>query len=67
MSEVIAHIVFSTPTGKKIVRDLEKHKKTVRIEYPVSDAISDQNLYTVEEAFVDLRQRVKNHYLNEEV
>ena len=67
MSKVIANIVFLKPIGKKIVRDLEKHKKTVRIEYPVSDAISDQNLYTVEEAFVDLRQRVKNHYLNEEV
>ncbi len=67
MSEVIAHIDISTPTGRKIVRELEKHKKTVRINYPTGEEIVDQKSYTVEEAFTDLKRRVKDHYTNEEL
>ena len=31
---VIANIDINTPTGRKIVRELEKHKRVVRITYP---------------------------------
>jgi len=31
---VIANIDISTPTGRKIVRELEKHKRVVQLTYP---------------------------------
>ena len=32
--KVIAKIDISTPTGRKLVRELEKYKKVVKIIYP---------------------------------
>ncbi len=34
MTEVIARTDVITPTGQKIIRELETHKKTVKLEYP---------------------------------
>lgn len=31
---VIANIDVSTPTGRKIVQELEKHKRVVKLSYP---------------------------------
>ena len=31
---VIAHINTESPTGKKIIRQLQHHKKVVRLEFP---------------------------------
>lgn len=39
----------------------------VHIDYHSGDEIADQELYTVEEAFFDLRQRVNDHYKNEKI
>ena len=64
MNEVIAHIDISTPTGKRIVNQLQKHRKTVKMEYPLPDEITGQELYTVEEAFAGLEKRIKEHYAN---
>ncbi|HRZ98681.1 MAG TPA: hypothetical protein P5084_14090 [Paludibacter sp.] len=36
---VIAKIDISSPTGRKIVRELEKHKKVVKITYPETNEI----------------------------
>jgi hypothetical protein len=68
MNEVIARIDCSTPTGKKIVRELEKHRRTVHLEYPVSDMPEgDAKLFTVREAFADLRKKVNVYYTDEPV
>lgn len=36
---VIAHINANSPTGRKLIRQLQQHKKVVRLEYsqPVDD------------------------------
>ncbi len=31
---ITAHIDTSTPTGRRILRELEAHKKVVKIDYP---------------------------------
>lgn len=38
---VIANIDISTPTGRKIVRELEKHKRVVKITYPDAEEIPE--------------------------
>jgi hypothetical protein len=49
---VIANIDISTPTGRKIVRELEKHKRVVQLTYPepiVQEKIIEETI-SLEEA-----------------
>ncbi len=62
MSEVIAKIDISTPTGRRIVRDLEKHKKTVKLEYPLPPEIAGQKTYTLDEVFSLAEKILNDHY-----
>ncbi len=59
MNEVIARIDISTPSGRKIVRELE-NKKAVKIEYPLHEGINGKT-YTHEEVFGKLRTKLKEH------
>lgn len=55
--EVAAKINISTPTGRKIVKELEKHKKLVKVTYPLpfgedeitEETYSDKEIYTQQE------------------
>ena len=59
-NEVIARIDVSTPTGRKIVRDLE-NRRVVKLEYPLPEGIEGKT-YTHEEVFGNLRAKLKEHY-----
>ena len=62
--EVAAKINISTPAGRKIVKELEKHKKLVKVCYPLpfeEDEIIDET-YSVNEVFAELDQQMKIHY-----
>ncbi|MDP4238939.1 MAG: hypothetical protein Q8904_05640 [Bacteroidota bacterium] len=60
--DVIAKINISTPTGRKIVRELEKHKKIVKLSYPVSfdKSLLPDETFFVKEAFIELEEKLKN-------
>lgn len=60
MDKVIATIDVSTPTGRKIVRELENHKKTVHIEYPLPEGT--ENAPTHKEVFSKLIDKLSEHY-----
>lgn len=62
MSNVIVKIDTSGPTGRRILRELKNHPKIAKITYPLPKELNDQKLYTVEEAFADLRRKVEAHY-----
>jgi len=62
MNQVIAHIDISTQIGRRLVKELEKHKKAVRVEYPVPEAISGQKFYTVAEVFSEVEKELNEHY-----
>jgi len=47
--EVTAKIDISTPAGRKIVKELEKHKKLVKITYPIPDNFAENKTYTQQE------------------
>ncbi len=61
---VTAHIDISTPTGRKIVRELATHKKTVKIEnpLPMDDDGSELKTFSVEETFNNLYDKLGAHY-----
>lgn len=62
MSTIIAEIDTSGPTGRRILRELQSHPRIAKINYPLPKELQGQKLYTVDEAFADLRQRVKQHF-----
>jgi hypothetical protein len=62
--EATAKIDISTPAGRKIVKELEKHKKLVKITYPLpvgEDGITEET-FSVDEVFAELDKKLKNHY-----
>ena len=61
MNEVIARINVTTPSGRRIVRDLEKHKKAVKVEYPLPEGITGET-YTLEEVHERSLDTLSEHY-----
>ncbi len=61
-NEVTARIDISTPTGRKILRELEKHKRTVKIEYPLPPETTEQQWYTHEEVWREVEKKFNDHY-----
>lgn len=59
---VTAFINVETPAGPKIVRDLEKHRKLVKIEYPQVDTFDGEKTYTVDEVFEECYDILSDHY-----
>ncbi|MDR0332881.1 MAG: hypothetical protein LBI15_05400 [Dysgonamonadaceae bacterium] len=62
MSTVIAHIDVSRPLGRKIVRDLYKHTKTVKIENPLSEEIESQEWVSHEDFWLEMEDKLNEHY-----
>jgi len=61
---VIAKIDISSPTGHKIVRELEKHKRVVEIIYPepiAQDEVIEETI-TIEEAEEYLWNKLEESY-----
>ena len=61
---VIAHIDINTTTGRRILRELETHKRVVRLEYPLpaQEDGSVQKTYSVQETFDNLYDKLEGHY-----
>lgn len=61
---VIAHINVSTPKGRKIVRELERNKKLVKIENPIPTGENGLPVKThsLEESFENLWDKMEEHY-----
>ena len=58
---VTANIDVSRPTGRRIVKDLEKHVKVVSLNYPIADNI-DGTGYTLEESYNRGLDKLSEHY-----
>ena len=61
---VIAKIDISTPTGRKIVRELEKHKRVVQMIYPEPNPLEKviEETITLEEAEEYLWNKLEESY-----
>ena len=61
---VIANIDISTPTGREIVRELEKHKRVVHLTYPepiVQEKVIEETI-SLEEAEEYLWNKLEESY-----
>jgi len=61
---ITAHIDVSTPQGRKIALELEKHKKYVQIDnpFPIGDDGKPVEIFSVEESFEKLWKKMDEHY-----
>jgi len=52
----------STPTGKKIIKDLRRHPKTVKFENPVETGIVPEGYMTGNEFWGSVKEELKTYY-----
>jgi len=60
--EVIARINIDTPTGRKLVQEIEKHKKIAEIEYPLPDELQNCTASSHIEVWDNIWDKLSNHY-----
>jgi hypothetical protein len=58
---VTAEIDVATPIGRRIIKDLEQHKRSVKLNYPVPESITG-NTYTHQEVWNMVEKRLSDHY-----
>ena len=58
---VIANIDDSTPTGRKIVKELEKHTRVVKLSYPEQEVIPE-GCRTLEEGIKEIWNQLENKF-----
>ncbi|GHT61139.1 hypothetical protein AGMMS50239_11440 [Bacteroidia bacterium] len=58
---VTAEIDVATPTGRRIIKDLEQYKHSVKLNYPASESITGKT-YTHQEVWNMVEERLSDHY-----
>ena len=58
---VTAEIDVTRPVGRRIVKDLERHKRVVSLNYPLSDNVSGAG-YTLAESYNRGLDKLSEHY-----
>jgi hypothetical protein len=58
---VTAEIDVATLTGRRIVHDLERHNRTVKLNYPAPESTTEKT-YTIDEAFDIVGKRLSRNY-----
>ena len=61
MYTVTAEIDATRPTGRRLIRELEKHPKVAKVEYPLSEHISGKG-YSIEEIREMGYNKLSAHY-----
>ena len=59
---VTVTIDVSTPAGRRIIRDLDKHKEVVKIQSPLPEHLVGKKTYAVDEAFEMVEQKLNDYY-----
>lgn len=62
MDTVRVEINISSPVGRRLLREIEKHPKVVKVENRLPDAIAGQKTYSVDEVFDECYDILSEHY-----
>lgn len=62
MQTVNVQIDISTPTGRKLMNEIQKHPKVAKIQAEMPQSISQGNTYSLNEAFGMVEEKLNNHY-----
>ena len=60
--EVTARINVDSPTGRKLVREIQKHKKVAEIEYPLPEGMLNGTALSDDEVWSKVWDKLSEHY-----
>lgn len=62
MQTINVQIDIATPTGRRLLKEVEKHPRVAKVEYPLPEVIVGQKTHTLEEVFSSVEEKLNNHY-----
>jgi hypothetical protein len=62
MKTVNVQIDIASATGLRLVREMEKHPKVAKVEYPLPEGLEGQKTYTLEDSYEECCQILNDHY-----
>lgn len=62
MQTITVKINIDSPTGRRLLKEVEKHPKVAKVEYPEPETIAGEKTYTIEEVFSKVEEKLNNHY-----
>lgn len=62
MNTIKVEIDISSPVGKRLLKEIEKHPGIVKVEKQLPDTLAGQKTYTVDEVFEECYDILSEHY-----
>lgn len=62
MQTINVKINIDSPTGRRLLKEVERHPKVAKVEYPEPEAITGEKTYSIEEVFSKVEEKLNNHY-----
>ena len=62
MPTINVQIDLSTPTGRRLLREVEKYPKAAKVDYPLPEGIAGQQTYTLEESYKECENILSKNY-----
>lgn len=62
MNTVNVQIDITSPTGRRLLREVEKYPEIAKIEYPLPEGMAGQKTYTHEEVWSKVEEKLNDHY-----
>ena len=62
METIQVRINISSPVGRRLLKEIEKHPDVVKIERQISESIADKKTYTLEESFNECCDILSKNY-----
>ena len=62
MQIINVKINIDSPTGRRLLKEVERHPKVAKLEYPMPESIAGEKTYTLEESFAQCCDILSEHY-----
>jgi hypothetical protein len=62
METINVKINIATPTGRRLLKEVERHPIVAKIEYPIAEENVGQKTYSLEEVFSVVEEKMNKHY-----
>jgi len=62
MQTVHVQIDIATPTGRRLLKEVERHPRVAKVEYPIPEEIAGEKTYTLEESFDECCDILSEYY-----
>ena len=62
MHAIHVQIDISTPTGRRLLKEVERHPRVAIVEYPLPENNEKQDGYTVDAVFDECIEILSKHY-----